>query len=107
MVIKILTELGRRMDEPSENFNKVIDNIRNNHTEIITELKNTLEGFNSRLAEIEQINDLEDKAIQLTQTEERNLKRIKKSRYTLRKLWDIKKNTIWSSCRGSVVNESD
>lgn len=49
MVIKILTELGRRMDEPSENFNKVIDNIRNNHTEIITELKNTLEGFNSIL----------------------------------------------------------
>lgn len=45
------------MDEPSENFNKVIDNIRNNHTEIITELKNTLEGFNSILGGAEKISD--------------------------------------------------
>lgn len=28
MVVKMLTELGRRMDEHHENFNKVIENTR-------------------------------------------------------------------------------
>ena len=49
-VIKMLTELGKRMNEHSWNFNKVIENIRQYQTEatelmnIIIYLKNTLEG---------------------------------------------------------------
>lgn len=57
LVIKILTELGRRMNEYSENFNKETENIRKYQTEVmelkntITSLKNTTERFNSRLDE--------------------------------------------------------
>ena len=38
MVIQMLTELGRRMDEHSKNFNKETENIKKNQSE----LKNTL-----------------------------------------------------------------
>ena len=41
MVIKKLAELGRRMDEHSENFNKEMENIRNCQIEA-TELKHTI-----------------------------------------------------------------
>ena len=50
MVIKIFTELGRKMNEHRENFNKAMENIRKYYTEAtelstITELKTTSEGF--------------------------------------------------------------
>ena len=49
-IIKMLAELRRRMDELSENFNKEIENIKRNQSELrstITEMKNTQEGINS------------------------------------------------------------
>ena len=49
LVIKTLTDLRRRVDEHSENFNKKVENIRQYLTEIITELKNTLEWFISKM----------------------------------------------------------
>lgn len=54
VIIKMLTEVGRRTDEHNEEF-KEIENIRKYQIEVtelkktITEQKNTLEGFNSRL----------------------------------------------------------
>ena len=64
----MLIEIGRRIDKPSENFNKEIENVRNYQTESITEPKNTLEGLNSILDDIEeQISRLEGKAIEITQ----------------------------------------
>ena len=42
MIIKMLRELGRRMNRHSEKFNKMLENIRKNETElknIITEIK--------------------------------------------------------------------
>ena len=51
MIIKMLKELRRRMDEHSEKFNRELENIKKNQTElknIITEIKTTLEGVNSR-----------------------------------------------------------
>ena len=42
IVIKMLTKLGRRMCEHSENFNKDMDNIRQYQIEV-TELKNIIE----------------------------------------------------------------
>ena len=64
----MLIEIGRRIDIPSENFNKEIENVRNYQTESITEPKNTLEGLNSILDDIEeQISRLEGKAIEITQ----------------------------------------
>lgn len=56
VIIKMLTEVGRRTDEHNEEF-KEIENIRKYQIEVtelkntITELKNTLEDFNSRLDE--------------------------------------------------------
>lgn len=44
-------------------------------------MKNTL-GFNSRLDEIEQISELKDAAMGLTQTEPQNEKKIKESEDT-------------------------
>ena len=68
-VIKMLTELRRRMDEESKNFNEEIENIRKYQIEVtelkntIPELTNTLEGFNSRLDEAEErISELNDRA---------------------------------------------
>ena len=52
MTIKMQNVLGRRMDEHSEKFSKELQNIEKNRTElkdIITEIKNTLEGINSKL----------------------------------------------------------
>lgn len=64
----MLIEIGRRIDKPSESFNKETENVRNYQTESITEPKNTLEGLNSILDEIEeQISRLEGKAIEITQ----------------------------------------
>lgn len=48
----MLTNLRKRIDEHRE-FQKEIKNIRKQQIEIITELKNTLEKFNSRMNEIE------------------------------------------------------
>lgn len=44
MVIKMLTDFRRKMDEHSKNVNKEIENISRYQTEVETELKNTLEG---------------------------------------------------------------
>ena len=62
----------------------------------ITEIKNTLEGINSRITEAEeQISDLEDKMVEFTAAEENKEKRMKRNEDSLRDLWDnIKHNNI-------------
>lgn len=77
LVIKMLTKQGRRMDEHSENFNKEKKNITKYEREVIIELKNILEGFNSRMDEAEaQISGLENKTMALIQIEQQNEKTI-------------------------------
>jgi len=44
MVIKMLTDFRRKMDEHSKNVNKEIENISRYQMEVETELKNTLAG---------------------------------------------------------------
>ena len=42
LVIRMLTELGKRIEEHSENFKKEVENIKKNHLELkntITEMK--------------------------------------------------------------------
>ena len=58
MIVKMIQELGKRMDEQSEKlqeiFSKELGKIKNNQTELkntITEMKNILEGINSRINE--------------------------------------------------------
>ena len=55
----------------------------------ITEMKNTLEGINSRITEAEQqISDLEDRMVEFTAMEQNKEKRMKRNEDSLRDLWD-------------------
>lgn len=59
----------------------MVKNIRKYQTEVIMDLKNRVEGFNSRLDEVEeQTSKLEDKAMELTQTEQQIEKKKKKKK---------------------------
>ena len=55
----------------------------------ITEIKNTLEGTNSRITEAEEwINELENRMLEVTEAEENKEKRIKRNEDSLRDLWN-------------------
>ena len=83
MVIKILPKFGR-IHNNSENLSKEIENILKYQTEF-TELKktmiwlkNTLEAFNNKLGKVkEEISNLEDRAVALTQREQQKEKKLK------------------------------
>ena len=60
----------------------------------INEIKNSLEGINSRITEAEeQISDLKDKIVEITTTEQKKEKRMKRNEGSLRDLWDNIKHT--------------
>ena len=60
----------------------------------ITEMKNTLEGINSRITEAEEwISDLEHRTVEFTATEQDKEKRMKRNEDSLRDLWDNIKRT--------------
>ena len=51
-------------------------------------MKNTLEGINRRITEAEdRINDLEDRMVEITATEQNIEKRMKRNEDSLRELW--------------------
>ena len=62
----------------------------------ITEVKNTLEGINSRITEAaERISDLEDSMLKFTAAEQNKEKRMKRNEDSIRDFWDnIKLNNI-------------
>lgn len=71
----MLTELGKRVDENSENFNKELGNIFKKRTSqlknTITEIKNWIEWINGKLGDIEECTgDLEDRIIKITRSEQ-------------------------------------
>ena len=84
LVIRMLTEWGERIDEHSENFNRKLEHMKKNQSEVkntITKMKkkNILEGINSRLGDTEErISDLEDRMIETPQSEQWKEKQIKK-----------------------------
>ena len=54
----------------------------------ITEIKNTLEGTNSRICEAEErISELEDKMVEITSEEQNKVKRMKRTEDSLKDLW--------------------
>ena len=78
MIVKMVQNLGKRMEakigEMQEMFTKDLEELKN----IQTETNNTLEGINSRIIEAEQqINDLEDRMVEFTATEQNVEKRMK------------------------------
>ena len=77
MIVKMIKDLGRRMDAQNEKlevFNNELENIQNNKMKMntITEMKNTPGEINSRLNDSEEQTDgLEDNVVQITTTEQK------------------------------------
>ena len=76
--------------EELKNKEKMMNNTKN-------EIKNSLEGINSRITEAEvQRSDLEDKIVEIATTEQKKEKRMKRIEDSLSDLWDnIKHTNIW------------
>ena len=56
MIAKMIKNLEYKMEKMLESINKDLEELKNKHTEtnnMITEIKNTLEGINSRIFEAE------------------------------------------------------
>ena len=54
MIVKMIKDLGNKMEKMQESINKDLEELKNKHTKTnntITEIRNTLEGFNSRISE--------------------------------------------------------
>ena len=54
----------------------------------ITKIKNTLEGINSRISEVEEYSELEDKMVEITSEEQNKVKRMKRTEDSFRDLWN-------------------
>ena len=57
MIIKIIKNSETRIEKMQESINKDLEELKNKHTETnstVTEIKNTLEGLNSRISEAEE-----------------------------------------------------
>ena len=90
MIVKMIQNLGNRMEKIQETFNKGLEELKSKQTMMnntIHEIKDSLEGINSRITEAEeQINDLEDKIVEITTTEQKKEKRMKRIEDSLRDL---------------------
>ena len=75
-----------------ESVNKDLQELKNKYTETdhtITEIKNILEGINSRISEAEeQMSELKDKTVEITSEEQNKVKRVRRTEDSFRDLWD-------------------
>ena len=92
MIVKMIQNLGNRMEKIQETFNKDLEELKSKQTVMnntITEIKNTLEGINSRITEAEErISELENKMVGITAREQNKEKTMKRIEDSLRDLWD-------------------
>ena len=74
MIVKMIQNLGNRMEKIQETFNKDLEELKSKQTlmnNTINERKSSLEGTNSRTTEAEEwISDLEDKIVEITTSEQ-------------------------------------
>ena len=65
MIVKMIQNLGNRLEKIKDIFNKDLEELKSKQTTMkntINEIKNSLEGINSRITEAEErISDQEDK----------------------------------------------
>ena len=77
-------------------FNKDLEEIKKSQSimnNAITEIKNTLEGNNSRITEVEdRLSEVEDRMLEINETERKKEKTIKRNEDNLRDLWDNAKH---------------
>ena len=86
------------MEKIQERFNKDLEELKSKQTmnNTINEIKNSLEGINSRITEAEErISDLEDKIVEITTAEQNKEKRMKRIEDSLRDLRDNTKCTTF------------
>ena len=95
MIAKMIQNLGNRMEKIQKTFNKDLKELKRKQTMMnntINEIKNSLEGINSRITEAEERRcDLEDNIVKITTTEQDKEKRMKIIKVSLRQLWDNNK----------------
>ena len=88
----MIKNLENKMEKMQESINKDLEELKTKHTQTnntITEIKNILEGTNSRISEAEeQISELEDKVVEITSEEQNKVKRMKRTEDSLKHLWD-------------------
>ena len=88
----MIQNLGNRMEKIQETFKKDLEELKSKQTmmnDTINEIKNSLEGTNSRITEAEeQISDLKHKIVEITTTEQNKEKIMKRIEDSLRDLWD-------------------
>ena len=76
----MIQDLGKRMEAKTEKmqeiFTKDLEELKNKQAE----MNNTLEGIQSRITEAEErINDLEDRMLEITATEQNTEQRMKRN----------------------------
>ena len=95
MTVKMIEDIGRRMDAQNEKFDVFnTENIKNEKRELkktITPMKNTLEGINGLTEAEEWSNELKDRVVEITATKQK--KRMKRNKGSLRDLRDNIKHT--------------
>ena len=73
-------------------FNKDLEEIKKSQSimnNAINEIKNTLEGTNTRITEAEdRISEAEDRMVEINEAERKKGKRMKRNEDNLRDLWD-------------------
>ena len=92
MIVKMIQNLGNRMEKIQETFNKELEELKSTQTMMnntINEIKNYLEGINNKITEEEErISDLEHKIVKITTAKQNKEKRMKRMEDSLRDLWD-------------------
>ena len=91
MIVKMIQNLGNRMEKLQETFNKDLEELKSKQTKMnntINKIKHSLEGINSRMTEAEErISDLEEKIVEITTAEQNKEKRMKRIEDNIRDLW--------------------
>ena len=82
MIVKMIKNLENRMEKMQESINKDLEELKSKHTNTtINEIKNILEGINSRISEAEEwIRELKDKKVEITSEEQNKVKRMKRKK---------------------------
>ena len=78
MIVKMVQNLGNRIEKIQETFNKDLEDLKSKQTVMnntITEIKNTLEGINSRIIEAEERrSEVEDRMLGITAADSKKKK---------------------------------
>ena len=97
MIVKVIQNLGNRMQKIQETFNKDLEELNTKQTMMnntINGIKDSLEEINGRITEAEErISDLEDKIVEITTADQNKEKRMKRIEDSLGDLCDNIKRT--------------